>query len=465
MVLGGAHDLVILVPLAGDQQHVARLQCLDRRGDGRLAVADLPRARRRGEDFGADRGGVLGARIVVGDDRLVGQLAGDGAHLRTLALVAVAAAAEDHDEPVLRIGTQRLQRRPQRIGGVGIVHEHRRAIMLGHEFQPPLGALELAQRGEGIALLHPARHGQRRRDQRVAHLELPGQRQMEAELFPDMAHFDALPVTLIGNGQYLDIGALAAHGEQRRPGAERGEHEGLVLGIVDIDHRRAAIDQEVREQPQLGVAVFFHVLVIVEMVAAEIGEGHRLEMDAVHPPLVEPVAGGFQRHMVDALGLERPHRLMQRAGIGGGEAPLDQPRRRLHPQRADAGAGNTGMLPDLAHEGGDRRLAIGARDPDGDFRLRLEDARSGARIGGPHILDDDHRHARIAHRGDVADHGQRPAPHRVGHELVAMHIGAGQREEDVARLDPAAVRIEPEDRAQSLLRPGARAFEQLCDAE
>ncbi len=70
------------------------------------------------------------------------------------------------------------------------------------------------------------------------------------------------------------------------------------------------------EQPQLGLAIGVHVLVIVEMVAAEIGKAHGLKAEAVEPALVEPVAGGFQGDVVDAAGLEHRQARVQRQRIG-----------------------------------------------------------------------------------------------------------------------------------------------------
>src|SRR5690606_12657198 len=96
-----------------------------------------------------------------------------------------------------------------------------------------------------------------------------------------------------------------------------------------------------------------------------------------------------------------------------------------------------------------------------DFRLWLEHAAGGARIGRPYILDDDDRYAGIARRRHIGNDGQRAAHHCVRDELVSMDLGSRQREEDVARLDPAAVGIKTENRSQALLGPGARAFEQL----
>ncbi len=70
--------------------------------DGLGPVADFLRARAAGQDFLADGGRIFAARIVVGDDDVVGERAGALAHQRALALVAVAAAAEHDMQLVLR---------------------------------------------------------------------------------------------------------------------------------------------------------------------------------------------------------------------------------------------------------------------------------------------------------------------------------------------------------------------------
>src|SRR3954463_13255250 len=79
-------------------------------GDGirtRATVDDLARPRRSGsdrlpgpgDDCGPDVGGILGARVVVGDHYDVGSTGRGCAHGRALATVAVAACTEDRDEP------------------------------------------------------------------------------------------------------------------------------------------------------------------------------------------------------------------------------------------------------------------------------------------------------------------------------------------------------------------------------
>ena len=64
------------------------------------------------------------------------------AHHRPLARIAVAAGAEHHDQAAGHIGPQRLERLGERVGLVGVVDEDRRAVLLAHQLEPALGALE-----------------------------------------------------------------------------------------------------------------------------------------------------------------------------------------------------------------------------------------------------------------------------------------------------------------------------------
>jgi hypothetical protein len=95
---------------------------------------------------GPDGGGILAARVVVGDEHDVGQFGGNRAHLRPLAAVAVAAAAEHHHKPARRVWPQRFQRMLQGIGRVGIVDEHRRSGAAGGDkLKPALGPLRYSR--------------------------------------------------------------------------------------------------------------------------------------------------------------------------------------------------------------------------------------------------------------------------------------------------------------------------------
>ena len=141
VVLGRADDLIVLVALAGDQQHIARLERSSPR-DG------SPRGGRRSPSA-PGAAAMISARIVAASSvrglssvtiTRSASARRDLAHHRALALVAIAAAAEDDDELAARIGPQRCERGLRAHRLVRIVDEDRRAVVLAHELEPALGA-------------------------------------------------------------------------------------------------------------------------------------------------------------------------------------------------------------------------------------------------------------------------------------------------------------------------------------
>ena len=133
---------------------------------------------------------------------------------------------------------------------------------------------------------------------------------------------------LIGAEQrQADIDRLAARGEHACAGAKRSaassssrsvsparptvsdgaarasgrrDHLAGVLA-VGVDDGHAIRRQQLGEQAQLGGEVGLHRRVIVEVVAAEVGEGRGLQSDAIEPELVEAVRGRLERQVRDAL--------------------------------------------------------------------------------------------------------------------------------------------------------------------
>src|SRR3546814_11143162 len=75
---------------------------------------------------------------------------------------------------------------------------------------------------------------------------------------------------------------------------------GPVVGGVDVQHRGAARCHHPLEQAELGDPVGVHRAVIVEVVAGPVGEGGGPDPHAVHPRLVQPVAGRLHYGLVDA---------------------------------------------------------------------------------------------------------------------------------------------------------------------
>src|SRR5690606_15203615 len=132
---------------AGDEDHVLGRRQLHGRGDRRatvrldqeatLAALGLCRAhaapagllQTRGH-LGDDGLRILAARVVRGHHRHVGELTGHLTHQAALALVALAAATETHEDPTTGARTRRLQRTPERVVGVRVVHQHRRGPRL-----------------------------------------------------------------------------------------------------------------------------------------------------------------------------------------------------------------------------------------------------------------------------------------------------------------------------------------------
>src|SRR5687768_9192681 len=95
-----ADDLALLMALAGEEDDVARARFQDRRRDRLAAAGHLSGAGSALHDAAPDRRRILAPGIVVGDDGEVGKPSRHRAHLRALADVAVAAGAEDDDQPV-----------------------------------------------------------------------------------------------------------------------------------------------------------------------------------------------------------------------------------------------------------------------------------------------------------------------------------------------------------------------------
>ena len=137
-------------------------QPVQRLGDRTLPVADLAPTRTRRQHRGADRGRILAARIVVGDDRHVGEARRGRAHQRPLAAIAIAAGTEHHVQPPLRVRTQRGQQPLQRVRRMRVVDVDRGAVRQPRrQFQPAAHAAQRRQPIQRIALAQRARPGPR----------------------------------------------------------------------------------------------------------------------------------------------------------------------------------------------------------------------------------------------------------------------------------------------------------------
>src|SRR5262245_5950830 len=124
----GAHDLIGLVTLPGDDHRVAGLGPAERGTDraraiglGREAARLSTGAARADHDLVDDRLRPLRARVVGGHPHLIAEPRRDLAHDRPLGAVAVAAAAEDDGESPARELAGGGQHPLERVGRVGLV--------------------------------------------------------------------------------------------------------------------------------------------------------------------------------------------------------------------------------------------------------------------------------------------------------------------------------------------------------
>ncbi len=419
----GGDDLVILVALAGDDDDVARHRLGHRRADGDPPVGiDEERVGHRRQDHVDDRLWVLGARVVRGDHRQVGQLGHGSAHDRPLGRIAVTAAAEHADQPAAGERAQRAEDVAQRIGRVGVVDQDVEAGAVDHPLDPtrdPGHGVDAA--GDGV-VVQAQRLGHADGDGDVADVVAAEQRAR--------GDLDRPGRRVDGGGDAVDAGVGAGHADlgvdvgadadpQHPVLAGRGDHV-RRRRIVGVDHRDAIVGQVVGEQPRLGRAVGVHVAVDVEVVLGQVGERAHAKAQPGHPVHRQRRA----RHLHDRVAA---------AGIGhGSKGPVEDARRRRGVRRVDGapaeavadGAQHAGRrarrLEDRLEQEGDGGLAVGSGDAD-----QLQPV--GRVAGHPR-----HQHAeRLGAVGDdhlrhvgvdlvLGDHGDGAALDRAGDEAVAV---------------------------------------------
>ena len=254
------------------------------------------------------------------------------AHDRPLALVAVAAAAEHADELAGGERAQRVERGGQRLGLVRVVDDGEAAARFADDLEPALDAL--------AGLAAPAARGRRPRPSRWRGRRRPARSRPGSRRAAAGGCRTRWPVVRDATGAARSRRAPAARASAlrrarptvstRRPRASRGrDHCARALGPSALTTAVPSARQQLGEQPQLGGEIGLDGRVIVEMIAAEVGEGGGLQPHAVEPVLVEAVRGGFEGQVRDALGGQLRQRLVQGDGVGRGQRAVDARRRGL----------------------------------------------------------------------------------------------------------------------------------------
>ena len=198
--------------------------------------------------------------------------------------------------------------------------------------------------------------------------------------------------------------------------------------------------QKFAEEAKLRLKIGFHVGVVVEVVAAEIGEGGGREAHAVEALLLDSVRGGLHREMGDPLARELVERAVQQDRVGRRERAIGGGTGPDHAERAQARGLSPERREDLAGEIHDRCLAGRAGHRHEGFGLIWVEPRGRGRQGGPRIRYED--------RGCTDGFGRRPfRDDRHGARLDgASHIGetirvrSGNREERDPQASPSGCR-------------------------
>ncbi len=271
-----ADDLPGFVALAGDQQRVALLQHRRRRRGSPRARSPISSAPGRGgENRGADRGRVLRARIVVGDDDDVGRAGRDLAHDRPLARVAVAAAAEDDDRAGrARRGAARPAPSPaRRACGRSRRTRRRRGSRRPARADParlraPASAAKTASASEPVAMHSPAATSA------LETWKSPGSGRRTRRLRPPNSRSSVDGEAVARRRSRAGSPRPCAPTVKTvRPRASRGRDHPRRDLAVGVDHRRRAVRQQVAEQPQLGGEIVLDRRVVIHVVARQVGEG------------------------------------------------------------------------------------------------------------------------------------------------------------------------------------------------
>ena len=350
------------MPLAGDQQHIIGIHLAHRGRDGLAAVGNFDGIRAGFDDGGADRRGVLGTWIVIGDIDKVGIRLRGAAHNRTFAGVAVTASAKDNGKPAACFRAQCAQRRFQRVRRVRIIDNHPRAgRVAGNKLHAAFGASDIGKRPQRVMNRQAAGMRHHRRCHGVHRLERAGKCHRDAQALAIMLDSDINPEIHRRDVGDPEIGLLVATDCEDDPllRVHVAHHLGkaCAIGVVDIDHRTTAGQQKLGEQARFRCKIGFHVGMVVEVVAAEVGETGNVDIQAVKAMLREAMAACLKRQMRNSGAADRLQRGMQADRVGccqRGQAqhpPLHRARiRPLQAQRADRGGIPGCTAPDLADE-------------------------------------------------------------------------------------------------------------------
>src|SRR4029079_2011781 len=97
----------------------------------------------------------------------------------------------------------------------------------------------------------------------------------------------------------------------------------LCLGAICIDDRGLTGLEQLGKKAELRLQISVNAWMIVHVIAAEIGEGRRRELDAVETVLIEAVRGCLEGEMGDAFVYEFRKHGVQRYRVRRSQRAID----------------------------------------------------------------------------------------------------------------------------------------------
>ena len=436
------------MPLAGNQDDVGCPRRGNRTMDRTAAVPfdlHVVRVSKPRQDVRDDRVAVLASGVVVGDDDSVGALLHRFRHLRPLAAVPLAAAAEHAPEVSLAQWLERGQRAVQGIGGMGVVHDDqwpRSASEPLHSARDRLGAAQPPEHG-----VEPMPVQARDRDgcQQVVRVEAAEETRRHRSIAPGRYDLQREPPPFPG-----DAAPDGRQRDRRRRCISERQCDGFDAGrnraeqvpaerIVDVD--RCVRETRHLEQRRLGTRVGIHVRVVVEVIATEVGEYRGVDVDRLDAALVERVRRDLQDEGVEAVVSQCRELAMNLDRTRSGERHGLQPIRGTGTQRAhDRAAIAAGSCREMGHA----RLAVGSGHRSNGQALRRISVEAGCGMSD-RTRDirnpDHHRPVVVPHRSRAAldDDGRRAGCDCVAGEPPRIDPPTPACEEQRSGYDGAAV--------------------------
>ena len=332
----GADDLAGLMSLARNDEHISYIKFPDGPMNGLSTAIHLDRAGSCFENGAPDRRRVFTTRIIVGDKYLICAFNRDLPHLRPFADIAIAAATKNHRKLPLDMRPERIQGVGERIGRMGKVDEHRKPLIASLDgFEPSAHPFQFTKRRHHLRRRQIAgRQHQSERRQQILHLETTHQWRSNLEsVFLD--HQDeVLAIGARSTIEQLDVLACSAEGGHDVTTLPADRKQLRVLRNIGVQDGLATFRQQLSKKPGLRLEIGLHAAVIVEMIARQIGKGGGAQPHTVEAVLIETVAGGFQRQVIDTGCGQLGKELMQTNRIRRGQLGSAFEAGRFQPERA-----------------------------------------------------------------------------------------------------------------------------------